>query len=168
MLMAPMARTLTRWNWKSAVPSSIFRAILFLIANWSAGPAAAFSAMGLEFAYRSVTAGFHGALTQSLRGIEPAWRGAVAASLLLPAAGNSLEWLLHKLRGTPNLRTSIAASVIFTMVSSLFHLFSMRRGHFIAGERSLPLREDLRQVPALLRDFVLTGPRLLAPRGRTS
>ena len=38
MLMAPMARTLTRWNWKSAVLSSIFRAILLLIANWGLRP----------------------------------------------------------------------------------------------------------------------------------
>src|SRR5262245_28121640 len=164
-----MARVLLiRWNWKAALLSSTFRAVLFLAANWTAGPAAAFSAMSLEFAYRSVTAGFYGALTQSLRGIEPAWRGAVAAMILLPAAGHTLEWVLHWLRDTPNLRASITASVIFTMLSTLFNLFAMRRGHFIVGERSLPLWEDLRQVPRLLLDFLLAGPRLLAARGRTS
>jgi hypothetical protein len=154
------------WNWKSALLSSFFRAAIFFFANWKAGSSAAMAAMLAEFLYRSVTAGFYGTITQRLRRLDPPWRGALAASVVLPALGHSLEWLVHKLRGTPNLRTSITASVVFTVVSSLFHLFAMRRGHFIVGEGSQPLRDDLRHVPRLIRDFMLTGPRLLSARGR--
>ena len=124
------------------------------------------AAMLAEFFYRSLTAGFYGTITQRLRRLDPPWRGALAAVVVLPALGHSVEWLVHKLRGTPNLRTSITASVVFTVVSSLFHLFAMRRGHFIVGEGSRPLRDDLRHVPRLIRDFMLTGPRLLSARSR--
>ena len=153
------------WHWKSALLSSLFRAVLFLFANWSAGLRLATLAMLVEFLYRSVTAGFCG-LAQRFRRLEPAWRGFVAASVVLPVATHSLEWMVHKLRGTPNLRASITASVIFTILSSLFHVFAMRRGHFIVGVGSRPLIDDLRQAPRLVRDFVLVGPRLLAARGR--
>ncbi len=154
------------WNWKSALLSSLFRAVIFFFANWKAGSGAAMAAMLAEFVYRSLTAGFYGTITQRLRRLDPPWRGALTASVGLPAVGHSLEWLVHKLRGTPNLRTSITASIIFTVVSSLFHLFAMRRGHFIVGEGSRPLVDDLRHVPGLIRDFVLAGPRLVSARGR--
>jgi len=154
------------WHWKSALLSSVFRAVLFLFANWSAGIGSAAAAMLAEFLYRSVTAGFCGTLAQRFRLLEPAWRGAAAASVVLPVATHSMEWLVHRLRGTPNLRASMTASVAFTVVSSLFHLFAMRRGHFIVGEGSRPLLDDLRQSPRLVRDFLLAGPKLLAARGR--
>jgi hypothetical protein len=164
----PLAWFTRLWNWKSALLSSLFRALIFFFANWKAGSGAAIAAMLAEFLYRALTAGFYGTITQRLRRIEPPWRGALTASVLLPALGHSLEWLLHRLRGTPNLRASITASVVFTLVSSLFHLFAMRRGHFIVGEGSRPLLEDLRQVPLLIRDFMLAGPKLLGARGRAA
>jgi hypothetical protein len=142
------------WNWKAALLSSSFRAAIFLVANLRHGWDAALGAMLAEFAYRSVAAGFYGRATQALRRIEPAWRGSLAAAVGMPAVGHLLEFLLHKTRGTPGLRTSITASVIFTIWSSLFHLYAMRRGHFIVGEGSRSLREDLRRVPQLLAGFL--------------
>jgi hypothetical protein len=154
------------WNWKSALLSSLFRAAIFFFANWRAGSRAAVGAMLVEFLYRSVTAGFYGTITQKLRRLEPPWRAALTASVVQPAVGHSLEWLVHKLQGTPNLRASMAASVTFTVISSVFNLFAMRRGHFIVGEGSRSLLDDLRHVPVLLRDFILAGPRRLATWGR--
>lgn len=84
----------------------------------------------------------------------------------MPIATHSLEWAVHRIRGTPHLRTSITASVIFTIVSTLFHLFAMRHGHFIVGEGSRPLGDDLRHAPRLVLDFLQAGPKLLAVRGR--
>ena len=156
------------WNWKSALLSSLFRALIFFFANWKAGSRAAIAAMLAELLYRALTAGFYGSITQRLRRLEPPWRGALAASVLLPTIGHSLEWGVHTLRGTPNLRTSITASIAFTLVSSLFHLFAMRRGHFIVGAGSRPLLDDLRHVPVLMRDFMLAGPRLLQARDRAA
>ena len=117
--------------------------------------------MSVEFIYRAATAGFHGRLTQALGRIEPAWRGAVAATLLLPVCGHSLEALLHWLRGTPNLRASLTASVCFTVVSTLFNWYAMRRGAFTVGRGSASLQDDFRRVPVILLDFMLAGPRLL-------
>jgi hypothetical protein len=164
--MRPFGWFVRIWNWKSALLSSVFRAAIFFFANWKARSGAAFAAMLAEFLYRSLTAGFYGAITQKLRRLDPPWHGALAASVLLPALGHSLEWLIHKLRGTPNLRASITASVIFTVVSSLFHLYAMRRGQFIVGQGSRPLLDDMRNVPRLIRDFMLAGPKLLSARGR--
>lgn len=62
---------LRRWNWKAAIFSPIFRSIIFLCANLTAGWSAVLGAMSAEFIYRCVTAGFYGALTQAFRSAEP-------------------------------------------------------------------------------------------------
>jgi hypothetical protein len=56
---------------------------------------------------------------------------------------------------------SIAASVVFTALSTLFNLYAMRRGALIVGAGRGSLLEDLRRSPALLADFLLCGPRWL-------
>ena len=139
-----------RWHWKSAIASSLIRANIFLAANWSAGPKAAAGAMLAEFAYRFLAAGFYGALTQSFRSAEPPWAALLTVSLLLPGVSHSLELLLHWLRGTPNLRLSILASVCFTSVTTVFIWDDLRRVPGILGDllrdavrftRRLPLRD---------------------------
>jgi len=92
-----------RWNWKSAVLSPVFRSQIFLAVNLRAGWKAALGAMAAEFAYRSVAAGFCGALTQAFRGADPAWMAGFAVAILLPLLSHSIELLIHWLRGTPNL-----------------------------------------------------------------
>lgn len=146
----------SRWNYKSAVMSSAFRAQVFLIANLSAGPEAAIAAMGAEFVFRFATAGLYGALTQAFRGVQPERAATIAVMVLLPLVGHSLELCVHWLRGTPNLITSIAASVGFTILSTAFNLFAMRRGALIVGEGSRSLWQDLMQMPSLLAAFILS------------
>jgi hypothetical protein len=63
----PVDRLLRRWNWKSALVSSVCRALIFLAANLPAGRHAALRAMLTEFLFRAVAAGFYGALTQAFR-----------------------------------------------------------------------------------------------------
>ena len=103
-----------RWNYKSAALSSLFRAGLFFSVNLSAGLDAALAAMAAEFAFRFVTAGFYGALTQAFRRAEPERAATLAVMVLLPIAGHSLELALHWSRGTPRLAESILASVALT------------------------------------------------------
>ena len=142
--------------------SSLFRAHIFLAANATAGLPRAFAAAGVEFLFRFLTSGFYGSLTQAFRNAEPAWACLVAVVILLPLTSHTIEFAVHFLRGTPQLRTSIVASVVFTMFSTAFNWFAMRRGALVAGDAQTSLRSDLTRVPALLVDFYRTGARIPA------
>jgi len=154
----PRTTLIERWNWKAAVFSSTLRAMLFLCANLTAGWRAATGAMLAEFAFRACTSGFYGAITQALSKAEPAWAAAAASAILLPAVSHSLELTVHLLRGTPNIRTSIVASVVFTALSTLFNLYAMRRGALLVGAGCASVASDLRRVPRLLGGFLAAGP----------
>lgn len=157
----PGETLIRRWNWKSALFSSSIRALIFLFANWSAGWHAATGAMAAEFVYRAITAGFYGSLTQELSAAEPAWAGAVAAMFLLPLVSHSIELVVHVLRGTPKILTSIIASVCFTAISTSFNVYAMRRGALIVGEECQSVASDMRRMPALIGGFIVSGPRAL-------
>jgi hypothetical protein len=139
------------WNWKAALLSSLFRSFVFFTANLSAGWQAAFAAGTTELVYRALSSGFYGALTQRFSRIEPAWRAAVTAFVLLPLVQHSLELLVHLLRGTANLTVSVGASVVFTGLSTLINLCLMRNGVLVVGEGGKTLREDLASLPRIGR-----------------
>jgi hypothetical protein len=143
-----------RWNWKSALLSSIFRANLFFAVNFTAGARRAFAAAAAEFLLRLAASGFYGALTESFRNAEPPWAAALVVSLLLPSISHSMELLVHWLRGTPHLRTSIIASICFTGVSTAFNWFAMRKGALVVGEGHRSLWSDLARMPRLLTEFL--------------
>ena len=151
----PRETLIRRWNWKSAVTSSVSRALLFFAVNITAGPAAAWAAFWTELVFRAVTAGFYGAVTQAFSTVRPAWKGTLAAVLLLPFFNHSLEFLVHWLRGTEVLGLSILASVAFTGFSSVFHVFVMRHGLLTVGDGSQSLLADLVQMPRTLWLFAL-------------
>jgi len=150
-----------RWNWKSAILSSFFRAAIFFFANLSAGLPAALAAMNTELVFRGVTSGFYGALTENFRDADPPWAAALTAMVLLPLTGHSVEFLVHWLRGTQKLVPSIISSVVFTALSTLFNFYAMRRGALVVGRHRKTLLEDLRSVPRLLIEFVTLLPRLV-------
>jgi hypothetical protein len=164
LFVQPRIYLLQRWNWKSAVTSSAFRAVLFFCVNLSGGFHAARAAFLTELVFRGFTSGFYGALTESFREVEPPVAGALAVMLMLPIANHSLEFLVHWVRGTQKLGASIIASMIFTAFSTLFNWYAMRRGAFIVGSGKASLRADLMRIPQLLFDFVTHVPRLLAAR----
>lgn len=153
----PMERIARRWNWKSALLSSASRASLFFSANLSAGLDAALAAMLTELVFRGLTAGFYGGLTQSFRHATPHWLASVTVMVLLPVCTHTTELLVHWLRGTEKLAASLTVSVIFTVVSTLFNLFAMRRGVLIVGEGRGSLLADLRQIPRLVVLFVASA-----------
>jgi hypothetical protein len=154
----PWQMLIQRWNWKSALFSSILRGLIFLFANLAAGCRAATGAMLAEFLYRAATAGFYGALTQAFRCVEPVWMAGIAVMILLPLASHSLELAIHVLRGTPKIVTSLVTSVIFTWLSTLFNLYAMRRGVLLVDSGANSLRTDLRQVPRLILEFAIALP----------
>jgi hypothetical protein len=157
LLSHPKETLLDRWNWKSAVFSSIIRALLFFFANVTAGMAAALGAMYVEFLYRSVTAGFYGAITQHFRKATPRWLASLVVGLGLPFVSHAIELGVHWARGTAHLKTSIIVSVCFTIISTLYNLHAMRQGCLVVGSGSRSIGSDLRDVPRTIGTFLLTG-----------
>lgn len=139
------------WNWKAALLSSLYRGGLFFAVNLGAGMHAALGAMGAEFAYRGVTAGFYGALTQAVSRSHP--RRVAAATAVILMLSHGVEFGVHWLRGTANLRSSIAASACFTVLSTLFNLHAMRRGVLLTGPGGSSLWADLRALPRTVASF---------------
>jgi hypothetical protein len=154
----PVHFLIRRWNWKAAFFSSLIRGIIFLLTNLRAGWRPAVGAMLAEWLYRAITSGFYGAITQMLGEAEPEWQAAMAAIVVLPLSSHSLEFLVHWLRGTPNLRASLIASISFTMVSTLFNLYAMRRGTMAVGENAVSLAKDMRDMPGVIAGFLVCGP----------
>jgi hypothetical protein len=157
----PAKYLLHRWNWKSALLSSLLRAGLFFATNLAAGFPAAMAAMKTELVFRGATSGFYGAITEAFREAEPSWAASITVMLLLPVLNHSVELLVHWMRGTQKLLPSILASMILTAVSTLFNLYVMRRGALIVGTGRRSLASDLLRLPRLLVDFVTWLPRYL-------
>ncbi|WP_031495649.1 hypothetical protein [Bryobacter aggregatus] len=151
----PWREIVLRWNWKSAVTSALIRAVIFFVANLSAGRAAAVGAMEAEFLWRFAVAGFVGSIIQSLRRAEPLWQATLITAVVLPLLNHSIEFLVHYTRGTPKLMTSILASVCFTVIAMLFNAYAMRRGAMIIGKEGRPLWRDLLDMPRLIWGFLL-------------
>lgn len=156
LVSRPHQTLLLRWNWKTALLSSLARGSVFFLANLPSGGNAAAAAMLTEFAFRGTTSGFYGAITQSLRRIEPAWRAVAAAFVLLPAVQHSLEFLVHAACGTARLRASLLASMAFTGLSTAVNLYLMRRGLLIVGEQGRTLRSDLAALPRAAGELVMS------------
>lgn len=151
----PRQVLLARWNWKSAICSSLVRAALFAATNAVAGPEAAVRAAIVELSYRAVLAGFHGAVTQSLSRADPPWLASLTAVVLLPGAGHMVEFVVHWWAGTARLAASIGSSVALSVLSTLFNLYAMRRGALIVGTDQASLLQDLRRIPGLVCGFLL-------------
>ncbi len=159
VLRHPVHTLVSRWNYKSAVLSSLIRAGLFFSVNASAGTDAAVAAMTTELWFRFSTAGFYGALTQAFRRVEPQRDALVGALVLVPAVSHGLELAVHWWRGTDLLAASVGASVVMTAFSTTFNVFAMRRGVLITGEERRPLMADLCALPRLLVLFVAASAR---------
>ena len=158
LLSRPVELVVRRWNWKAALTSSVVRGLIFFFANIGSGWHAALGAMSAEYLYRAITSGFYGAITQHLGEVEPEWEGAVCAMIVLPLASHSLEFLVHWLRATPHLKTSIVAWLCFTVFSTLFNHYAMRRAAMVVGQHSKSIGHDMRAMPRMITGFVAVMP----------
>ena len=161
LLLNPRRRLLMCWNWKTALLSAFVRGAIFFAANAGAGIGAAIGAMGVEAALFATLSGFYGALAQAFRLAQPAWAATITVMGLMPTINHSLEYVLHYASGTERLGRGIAASVSLSIVSAAFNLFAMRRGVLIVGDERASLIDDLRRMPCLVFDFVMSIPRAL-------
>jgi hypothetical protein len=73
-----------------------------------------------------------------------------------------LEITVHWLRETPELLLSIAVSVSFTVFSTSFNYFAMRRGLLTVGQGSQGLLCDLAQMPRLIWAYCAAIAKLVA------
>ncbi len=143
-----------RWNWKAGAISAVIRGCIYFATNLGAGRDAALAAMLTEFGYRTLLSGAIGSVTQALRECEPALAAGLTALAVLPLIGHLVEFTVHFLRGTPRLGISVAVSISFTIISTLFNLYAMRRGVLVVGDRARTLLEDLAAMPLLILGFV--------------
>ena len=143
-----------RWNWKAGAISAVIRGCIYFATNLGAGRDAALAAMLTEFGYRTLLSGAIGSVTQALRECEPAWAAGLTALAVLPLIGHLVEFTVHFLRGTPRLGISVAVSISFTIISTLFNLYAMRRGVLVVADRARTLLEDLAAMPLLILGFV--------------
>ena len=154
---------LRQWNWKSALFSSLCRSGVFFAATLPFGVKAATGAMTAEFIYRAFAAGFYGGLTQAFRKVKPEHLATAVVMFGVPLLSHTIEFLLHWLRGTPNLMVSIAASFAFTILSTAFNLHAMRRGVLVVGMGEQSLVADMRAMPVVVFSFVTSGFGVLRP-----
>ena len=147
----PVRHFVWNWNWKASLFSSTCRGLLFFATNAPAGLESATRAMAIEFLFRAIASGVLGSLTQALRFSRPR----IAALLLLPAFGHAAEYIVHFQAGTPRLGASVLGSVGFTVLTTAFNLFAMRRGALIVGPGQGSLVADLSRLPRLMAAFVL-------------
>lgn len=149
----PIQYFLSNWNWKTSAFSALSRAAMFYGLNAPAGPGLAVRAAATELIFRAVASGALGSLTQALRHSRPR----ITALVLLPAIGHLLEYAVHQQAGTPRLGASIAASIAFSVVTTAFNLFAMRRGVLIVGPGQQPFLSDVARLPRLCLAFAASG-----------
>jgi hypothetical protein len=153
-------RLIRQWNWKNAMFTALVRGAVFFATNLVAGFPAAVRAFVVDALFRVPLSGVYAAVTQALTSAQPRWAALVVIAGLVPAFGHVVEFGVHWLVGTPELRASVLGSMAFSAASALFNLFSMRRGVFLVGAAARPFREDVKRLPALLLEFLLTPARL--------
>ena len=88
---------------------------------------------------------------------SPAKAAEFAGTAGVPVVSHAVELAIHAMRGTPNLRANIAASLCFTVFSTLFNLHAMREGVLVVGNNGGSIVSDLRSLPRSISTFLLSG-----------
>jgi hypothetical protein len=154
----PVRTFVINWNWKSALTSSLCRASIFFVVNLPAGVIHGVRAMMTELIFRGIASGVMGTMTQAFSLAQHSW----VALIILPALGHTLEYAVHHAAGTPRLGQSIVASVAFSVLTTSFNLFAMRRGALVVGaEGQSSLLDDFRRLPGLFVAYLRAGASLL-------
>jgi hypothetical protein len=131
----------------------VCRARVFFVVNLPAGMSSGVRAMLTELAFRGIVSGVMGTMTQAFSRAHHAW----VALFILPAIGHTLEYLVHRSAGTARLGESVAASIAFSIVTTSFNLFAMRRGALVVGDEGQSLLDDFRRLPTLFAAFLRAG-----------
>lgn len=139
--------------------SAIFRGVIFLIASIKSHHAGRTSGVFAEALFGAVCAGFFGALTQALRFAQPGWLAVLLLAGVFPLAFQLGDFTFHAALGTQVFRIGMIASAVFTVLSSAFNLYIMRRGTLLVGKEGTPFSRDISELPRLALMFVVSGVR---------
>ena len=142
----PVGLLVRRWNWKSALLSSLWRGLVFAVLAARGGWWAAGAAGGVEILLQAAAAGFSGAVTQAFHRVRPAWQGVGVAAILILSIQHPLEFALHGMRGTPHWRSGIMISMGFSVAAAAVNMGLMRRGYLMVGEEPPVQRGRLRHT----------------------
>ncbi len=104
-----------------------------------------------ESVFCVVTAGFYGAIIQSLKEAQPSWLTGVLLAVVIPMIFQVLEYLLHWFRGTPHLHVAAIVSLIVSSLSALFNWYAMRRGTLLVGGEGGSFGGDLLRLSRFFR-----------------
>lgn len=149
------------WNYKGAILSGAVRAPIFLV-TYLIGKESFKLAVGaalVQFIFRFFFAGVGGALIQSFRRVEPAWKALAAILLIVPLISHVFEFLLqfafaYLTATNDHTDEAIVRSICFSVISALFTLFIMRRNVMIVGEaESKSLLHDISRLPLMIFHF---------------
>lgn len=137
------------------------RAGVFFSVNARLGWKLGLAAVLHDVWFRIPLSGIIGALTEAFRSAQPAWLATLTVSLLLPALAHLVEFAVHTLTGTADVRRSIIASLSVTLLSILFNYYVMRQGVLVVSGERQSLWKDLQQMPRLVLGFLLILPKAL-------
>lgn len=150
------------WNYKGAILSGILRAPIFLV-TYLLGKETIKLALGaalLQFIFRFFFAGVSGALIQSFRRVEPAWKALLTILLIVPFISHLFEFAIQftfaYFTGTSDhTDEAIIRSICVSIISALFTLFIMRRNVLIVGDaESKSLFHDVARLPIMIFRFI--------------
>lgn len=164
------AQFIRHWNYKGAILSGLMRAPIFLI-TYLLGRESLKLALGaafVQFVFRFVFAGVSGALIQSFRRVEPAWKALFTILLVIPFISHVFEFFIqysfaYFTATSDHTEEAIIRSVCVSLISALFTLFIMRRDVLIVGEaESKSLLSDLGRLPVMVYEFIAFIPMEIA------
>ncbi|MDQ2746637.1 MAG: hypothetical protein M3T96_05195 [Acidobacteriota bacterium] len=156
------AQIVRQWNYKGAIMSGGLRAPIFLI-TYLVGHESVKLAIGaalVQFIFRFIFAGVGGAVIQTFRRVEPAWKALLAILLIVPVISHIFEYFVqigftYFTETTDHTDAAILRSICISVLSALFSLFIMRRNVMIVGEaESKSIFSDLAKFPALIFEFM--------------
>ncbi|MEP6903960.1 MAG: hypothetical protein ABJA66_19710, partial [Actinomycetota bacterium] len=157
------------WNYKGAILSGGLRAPIFLVTYLLSKESLklALGAALAQFIFRFLFAGIGGALIQSFRRVEPAWKALLTILLIVPVISHLLEFILQfsfaYFTATDDHFEGIIRSICVSVLSALFSLFIMRRNVMIVGEAdSKSLLSDIIRMPLMVYDFMAFIPHEIA------
>ncbi|MDQ3802170.1 MAG: hypothetical protein M3384_22310 [Acidobacteriota bacterium] len=160
-LLRDPAQFIRYWNYKGAIMSGVMRAPIFLV-TYLVGKESLKLALGaalVQFIFRFFFAGVTGAMIQSFRRVEPAWKALFTILLFVPLISHVFEFLVqagfaYVTATNDHTDEAVVRSICFSIISALFTLFIMRRNVMIVGEEeSKSLFNDLARIPVLIFHF---------------
>lgn len=161
--MAELLYSLTHWNWKVAMMTSVLRglACVWALRHVELHVRQHFGIV--EAAFVLLTCGSFSALQQQSLKIASEALAWLACVIVVPLTSLGCDAAVHVWLDGRQTRQLGVAGFIFTVVSATLHWHMIRNGALLVGEGSHSLATDLRRIPKLVWTY-FAGPAVWAWR----